>query len=109
MAPPIDNPIATNMNSGAVFQRTCAVCRTQRELSQPPFPHCARCRKAFYCSEYCQKGHWREHKEHCRKPNFHPDQIAANLLRQYYSDNGLTLTFTLGNVSPNPRLFVNLT
>ena len=103
MATPIHKAIATNMNSGAVFQRTCVVCRTQRELSQPPFPHCPRCRRAFYCTEYCQNGHWREHKEDCRKPNFHPDEIATNLLRQYYSDDGLTLTFTLRNVSSNPH------
>jgi hypothetical protein len=89
------------MISGAVFQRTCAVCPTQRELSQRPFPHCARCRKVFYCTQSCQKAHWREHKDHCRKPNFHPDEIATNLLRQYYSEDGLTLTFTLRNVSSN--------
>jgi hypothetical protein len=104
MATPIHKAIATNMNSGAVFQRTCVVRRTQRELSQPPFPHCPRCQRTFYCTEYCPNGYCREHKEDCRMPNFHPDQIATNLLWQYYSDNGLTLTFTLGEVSWNPPL-----
>ncbi len=26
---------------------------------------CSRCRSAFYCSEVCQRGHWKQHKKEC--------------------------------------------
>ena len=30
--------------------------------------HCAACRRAFYCSQACQRKHWRVHRAECGKP-----------------------------------------
>lgn len=42
-------------------QRLCAAC------GQTALQQCSGCRRAFYCSEKCQLGHWRQHKRECRK------------------------------------------
>jgi hypothetical protein len=77
------------MNPSAA--RTCATCHAQRLLSEPAFQRCAGCRKVVYCSRGCQQAGWAPHKPRC---------ASQNLLRAYYSEDGLTLTFTLNDVRP---------
>src|SRR5437763_4775638 len=70
-------------------KRTCGACGAQRQPSEPAFPWCSGCRKVAYCNKDCQSTAWPTHRSRC---------FGANLLRQYYSNNGLTLTFTLDQV-----------
>jgi len=81
--------LITSMDPSAA--RTCATCCAQRLLSEPAFQLCAGCRKVAYCSRGCQRAGWAAHKPRC---------ASQNLLRAHYSEDGLTLTFTLKDVRP---------
>ena len=42
----------------------CSKC--QKEASEAELRRCSRCKAAFYCSETCQKKHWKTHKPSCK-------------------------------------------
>jgi hypothetical protein len=45
----------------------CLACgATSRQEGQGALHRCGRCRVATYCSQQCQKAHWREHKRVCK-------------------------------------------
>jgi hypothetical protein len=75
----------------ATVELTCDGCGKRRGPSEPPLKRCASCHDAVYCTKECQSGRWGVHKAKCQKDK--------NLLRSYYSADGLTLTFNLENVS----------
>ena len=59
---------AATVGSGGEQQGTaepetsrCAVCGSRKEPRM-----CSGCRRVAYCSEACQKAHWRQHKKACR-------------------------------------------
>eukprot|EP00927_Polykrikos_kofoidii_P065109 TRINITY_DN60900_c0_g1_i1.p1 TRINITY_DN60900_c0_g1~~TRINITY_DN60900_c0_g1_i1.p1 ORF type:complete len:919 (+),score=145.91 TRINITY_DN60900_c0_g1_i1:96-2852(+) len=50
-------------NLKATEQRACAACGVNRsELKE-----CSGCREVAYCSQACQKGHWKAHKSQCQQ------------------------------------------
>ena len=42
---------------------SCEVCHTVTELRV-----CSKCKSVSYCSETCQRSHWKTHKKSCSKP-----------------------------------------
>jgi len=54
----------------SVGGESCDHCKkTRKELGLKHLKACSRCKRAYYCSEDCQKEQWRAgHKEYCRKP-----------------------------------------
>lgn len=50
-------------NLKAVEQGACAACGDNRAKLK----ECSDCREVGYCSQSCQKAHWKTHKPHCRE------------------------------------------
>jgi len=50
--------------------RNCALpsC-TKRSTKSEKFRKCSQCKEVSYCSEICQKAHWRQHKDVCKPRN----------------------------------------
>jgi len=59
---------------------------------------CSRCKRAYYCSKACQKGHWERHKPNCLPPESSVHAlfsacfndllpVPANVARDYGFDN----------------------
>ncbi|KAJ7701287.1 hypothetical protein B0H14DRAFT_3032505 [Mycena olivaceomarginata] len=44
----------------------CHQCQVTRHVSELKL--CSRCQSAKYCSQACQKAHWKTHKAYCRSP-----------------------------------------
>ena len=65
-------------------EKKCDHCsKTQSDLGLTYLKFCSRCKKAYYCSEHCQKEQWRKgHNQYCRKPGkFKPgDFVGAHWL-----------------------------
>ena len=64
--------VARNPNAAALqdLGRKCSnpSCLVREAVSPLPFKRCARCRKTFYCSQHCQRTHWRDgHAKACGK------------------------------------------
>ena len=60
--------------------KTCGQCG-RREGQGETFNHCSRCKVVSYCSEACQKQHWRGgHKDTCQAASEREDTVkkAAN-------------------------------
>lgn len=63
-----------------LFQRRCyqqaGICDIncercgKKEAAGEKFKMCAKCENVCYCSKECQKTHWKEHKENCRRPTY---------------------------------------
>lgn len=51
----------------------CVACRTVRVGVK--WPLCAGCRRVRYCSDTCQRAHWREHKRDCRAHAVGKDEL----------------------------------
>ena len=66
---PIFNIDATNDDDndggsrGNASDGVCENCHQEREVSE--LQRCSRCKKVTYCSEKCQKAHWKLHKPSC--------------------------------------------
>ena len=50
-----------------VLRMTQGACCGCGELQDEKMKLCARCRRAPYCSQACQRSHWPEHKLECKK------------------------------------------
>ena len=60
----------------AVTGRACFLCAEQK----PKMKRCSRCKQAYYCSQRCQKLHYRTHRRVCRAVGAEgqlKDQLAA--------------------------------
>ena len=55
---PIDEFIETPIVSST--KNFCSVCHS------PALYRCSSCKTAIYCSETCQKSHWKSHKPVCK-------------------------------------------
>lgn len=69
------------VTDGAVTDVVAAVASTEQQLTSPlascetcGLSHakhrCSRCRLVWYCSQKCQRQHWREHKASCHSLSF---------------------------------------
>ena len=64
--------VARNPDVGELqnLGRKCSnpTCLVREAVSPLPFKRCARCRATFYCSQHCQRTHWRDgHAKECGK------------------------------------------
>jgi len=66
------------LNNDLLFKRErppieCSECGkkdTYNYSQVPSFSSCANCRSSIYCSKECQKMHWSDHKEFCKRAEF---------------------------------------
>jgi hypothetical protein len=52
-----------------VAQALCAMCKTCKPTGRNKLLACSRCKQVYYCSQQCQKEHWKVHKQVCGKTN----------------------------------------
>jgi len=52
-------------HDGSISSRTLAVCSSCNAFLEYP-KRCSRCMRVNYCSEVCQRAHWRQHRAACR-------------------------------------------
>ncbi|KAL7526296.1 hypothetical protein ACHAWF_001714, partial [Thalassiosira exigua] len=52
-------------------------CQGCGEIFSRKLSSCGRCKKVFYCSEQCQKSHWRAHKTECIRNEDYSIQLTA--------------------------------
>mmetsp|Transcript_40237 Transcript_40237/g.97142 ORF Transcript_40237/g.97142 Transcript_40237/m.97142 type:complete len:560 (+) Transcript_40237:944-2623(+) len=52
---------------------------------------CSRCHAAFYCSEVCQKAHWKRHKKVCA-PVKKTSMKAEDFMKMYMGDNDISVS-----------------
>jgi len=45
-------------------------CQNVEAAKSEKFKRCSQCRKIFYCSAGCQRGHWKAHKQVCKDPKY---------------------------------------
>jgi hypothetical protein len=58
-------PSTKDGNGDGVVHIMCAGCG-KTSAAEPNMRACTRCLTTNYCSKACQKGHWKQHKKHCR-------------------------------------------
>mmetsp|Transcript_13950 Transcript_13950/g.41549 ORF Transcript_13950/g.41549 Transcript_13950/m.41549 type:complete len:241 (-) Transcript_13950:23-745(-) len=48
------------------LRRSCSVCHSHVDFTEPPLKVCAQCRRPRYCSRACQKADWKKgHRDDC--------------------------------------------
>ncbi|KAK5132907.1 hypothetical protein LTR08_008353 [Meristemomyces frigidus] len=52
---------------GGVGEQLCHNCFEDRMALPAPLKKCGACGKAWYCSTECQRGHWKLHKNACKR------------------------------------------
>ena len=57
--------VKTLIKMGLCSNPDCSL--PDRKAERNKILYCARCDQVGYCSRACQKAHWKEHKEDCRK------------------------------------------
>ena len=56
--------VSSEIDGGASRKaRTCTACGIKKLM---PMPRCVRCRQVRYCSKFCQRWHWTQHKSECQ-------------------------------------------
>lgn len=45
----------------------CGSCKRRQNKIEKPFSKCGGCNQIYYCSEKCQKTHWKKHKKKCKR------------------------------------------
>ncbi len=76
--PPTATSVGTRVVSLDMRLSDAALCKTARRMNRLPHQECSFCGglepnklcvcgKARYCTERCQRGHWREHKRACKE------------------------------------------
>ena len=60
------NTIRTHVLDGTILDRKCAACGVWDQTGKG-HSRCSVCMMVYYCGRECQKGHWKEHKQVCKK------------------------------------------
>jgi splicing suppressor protein 51 len=54
-----------NMEASADIAPSCVICHKNENDLLQPLRRCSKCQTAQYCSRWCQKGDWKQHKRVC--------------------------------------------
>lgn len=63
-----DNPSIHAFLNGKADPNQCLNCSLFSDESPNKYRRCSRCKAVFYCSQECQKKHWKKHKAGCKAP-----------------------------------------
>ncbi|KZV88308.1 hypothetical protein EXIGLDRAFT_619572 [Exidia glandulosa HHB12029] len=65
-----------------------------RACDKPGTRHCSACRLVGYCSQDCQKEHWKQHKKDCKDPirssDWQPDWVKERRTPAFMSPSSMT-------------------
>ena len=83
------------------FMYGCAVCH-RGPVTSTQLTRCSSCRIVYYCSQACQKRHWKNHKAACATIKHMHEELPScpavdeRSWKQYISEGRLYLSYDLG-------------
>lgn len=100
-------PVAVEMDEDSHIKavKDCAMCGAAAAMDRK-HKSCARCKVTWYCSNKCQKKHWKgDHKQHCRPPprlltGAHAQAACAEQASQSPQQSGAQQAPKMGLMNP---------